>query len=251
MKIDREILKSDRWNEWEEGESDQDKGYEVPPMQKPFPPDSRLLDLVPADEFEKNFNSVSLYSAIAGRKSRRKFSGEPLSLLELSWLLWATQGIIKLFRNNLSARRTVPSGGARHPFETYLFINSVSGVESGLYRYLPLEHKLLFLYTRENLVNEVHDAFNKQFILDCSVAFMWTAIPYRTEWRYTFLSPKIIAQDSGHVCQNLYLACEAIQAGTCAIGAYDQDKMDAVLQVDGQEEFAIYCAPVGKLKTEG
>ena len=65
------------------------------------------------------------------------------------------------------------------------------------------------------------------------------------------LTPKIIAQDSGHVCQNLYLACEAIQAGTCAIGAYDQDKMDAVLQVDGQEEFAIYCAPVGKLKTEG
>jgi SagB-type dehydrogenase family enzyme len=61
------------------------------------------------------------------------------------------------------------------------------------------------------------------------------------------LSPKIIAQDSGHLCQNLYLASEAIGAGTCAIGAYDQDKMDTALGVDGEHEFTIYVAPVGKI----
>ena len=63
------------------------------------------------------------------------------------------------------------------------------------------------------------------------------------------LSPKIIAQDSGHLCQNLYLASEAIGAGTCAIGAYDQAKIDPILGVDGEEEFTIYMAPVGKIKT--
>jgi SagB-type dehydrogenase family enzyme len=83
-------------------------------------------------------------------------------------------------------------------------------------------------------------------VKDSAVTFIWTVIPYRTEWRYSILSPKIIAQDSGHVCQNLYLACEAIGAGTCAIGAYDQDKMDRAIRVDGKEEFAIYVAPVGK-----
>ena len=250
MKIDREVLKADGWETWDVADSDQGKGCDFPSIQKPTPPDAVLVDLPPVDTFAKDFGGVSLYEAISGRKSRRKFSGEALSLKELSWLLWATQGITKTLKNNLACRRMVPSGGSRHPFETYLFINHVDGLKSGLYRYLGLEHKLLFLYTRENLVNEVHEAFNKQFILDCSVAFMWTAIPYRTEWRYTFLSPKIIAQDSGHLCQNLYLACEAIQAGTCAIGAYDQKKMDAVLQVDREEEFAIYCAPVGKLKQE-
>ena len=76
---------------------------------------------------------------------------------------------------------------------------------------------------------------------------MWTVIPYRTEWRYSFISPKIIALDAGHVCQNLYLACEAIGAGTCAIGAYNQAALDALLGVDGIEEFAIYVAPVGKV----
>jgi nitroreductase len=53
--------------------------------------------------------------------------------------------------------------------------------------------------------------------------------------------------DVGHVCQNLYLACEAINAGTCAIGAYDQEAVDELIGVDGEEEFAIYLAPVGKL----
>ncbi len=49
------------------------------------------------------------------------------------------------------------------------------------------------------------------------------------------------------MCQNLYLACESINAGTCAIGAYSQDKMDQLLGVDGKEEFTIYVAPVGKI----
>jgi len=64
--------------------------------------------------------------------------------------------------------------------------------------------------------------------------------------RYSIVAPKIIAQDSGHLCENLYLACEAIGAGTCAVGAYDQEATDAVVEVDGEEEFVIYLAPVGK-----
>jgi SagB-type dehydrogenase family enzyme len=80
-----------------------------------------------------------------------------------------------------------------------------------------------------------------------AVVFLWTAIPYRTEWRYTIVAPKLIAQESGHICQNLYLACEAIGAGTCAVGAYDQKKMDELLGVDGEDEFTIYVAPVGKV----
>ena len=66
------------------------------------------------------------------------------------------------------------------------------------------------------------------------------------EWRYGLAAHKVIAPDAGHVCQNLYLACEAISAGTCAIAAYHQERMDALLRVDGEEEFTIYLAPVGK-----
>ena len=72
----------------------------------------------------------------------------------------------------------------------------------------------------------------------------------RTEWRYAEASYKVIALDAGHVCQNLYLACEAIGAGTCAIAAYNQALADELLGIDGDEEFTVYLAPVGKIDTE-
>jgi SagB-type dehydrogenase family enzyme len=78
------------------------------------------------------------------------------------------------------------------------------------------------------------------------VVFVWTTIPYRMEWRYGIAAHKVIALDAGHVCQNLYLACEAVRAGTCAIAAYDQQAMDSLLGVDGVEEFTIYLASVGR-----
>jgi len=67
------------------------------------------------------------------------------------------------------------------------------------------------------------------------------------EWRYGLAAHKVIALDAGHVCQNLYLACEAIGTGTCAIAAYDQEELDEFLGLDGENEFAIYLAPVGKI----
>ena len=66
------------------------------------------------------------------------------------------------------------------------------------------------------------------------------------EWRYGLAAHRAILLDAGHVCQNLYLACEAIEAGTCAVGAYDQEAMDRLLGLDGEEELVIYLAPVGK-----
>ena len=81
-----------------------------------------------------------------------------------------------------------------------------------------------------------------------AVTFVWTAVPYRTEWRYSVAAAKLIALDAGHLCQNLYLACETIKCGTCAIGAYDQKKLNLFLGTDGIDEFPVYAAPVGKLK---
>ena len=80
-----------------------------------------------------------------------------------------------------------------------------------------------------------------------AVTFVWTAVPYRMEWRYGEASYKVMALDAGHLCQNLYLACQAVGAGTCAVAAYDQEGMDRLLGVDGEDEFTLYLAPVGKI----
>jgi SagB-type dehydrogenase family enzyme len=246
--IARRSLKSDRWEEWRQTDTAQKSGEAMPPLQKPYPEGATLIDLVAHQDLA--VGDMPLRKVIARRRSRRQFTGEPLSLEELSFLLWATQGISQTLTQGgeiVRALRTVPSAGARHPFETYLLVNRIEGLETGLYRYLPLEHRLLLLQLGEHLVQEVHAATYDQYVLDSAVVFIWTTIPYRTEWRYSFISHKVIAQDSGHLCQNLYLASEAVGAGTCAIGAYDQDKIDAILGVDGKEEFTIYIAPVGRI----
>jgi SagB-type dehydrogenase family enzyme len=164
---------------------------------------------------------------------------------ELSFLLYATQGVKK--NSGRHSFRTVPSGGARHPFETYLFIWNVEGFDKGLYRYLPLEHSLyLERKYKEGMEEELDKATLEQF-WKAAAYFIWTAIPYRTEWRYIDASAKLIALDAGHLCQNLYLACEAVECGTCGIGAYDQKKCDNFVAADGKDEFVIYLAPVGKV----
>jgi len=258
----RKFLKSDRWDEWRKSKTDQKKGVPAPPLQKPYPKSAKLVALVSPEDL--TVGNLPLIEAIKRRRSRRKFTDEPLTLEELSFLLWATQGVTTkethISRKNEFRRvtpaaptafpratfRTVPSGGARHPFETYLLISRVDKLQPGLYRYLPMDNKLCFLRSDAKLIEKMHEACYDQYVKGSAVTFIWTAIPYRTEWRYSMVSPKIIAQDSGHLCQNLYLACEAIGAGTCAIGAYDQKKMDRTLRVDGKDEFAIYVAPVGK-----
>jgi SagB-type dehydrogenase family enzyme len=225
--------------------TDQALGKPEPAIEKPFPASAERIALPPIQDSHSACPS-DLYAAMKKRRSRRKFSAQPLSLAELSFLLWATQGVRDARR--LPFFRTVPSAGARHPLETYLAVHRVTGLAAGLYRYLPLENELLLVRRQEDIgANLAKAAFGQAFIADAAVTFIWTAVPYRTEWRYAEASYKVIAIDVGHVCQNLYLAAEGMGAGTCAIGAYDQEKLDALLGVDGEDEFAIYFAPVGQL----
>jgi SagB-type dehydrogenase family enzyme len=242
----RAFLKSDRWEEWRASETDQKRRVPPLPPEKPYPEGATLIDLIAPEKL--TVGNAPLREVIGRRRSRRRFTGESLTAEELSFLLWATQGVRQVTPDSARSQRTVPSAGARHPFETYLFVQRVEGLSPGLYRYLPVEHKLCALSRSGDLGERVSDALHGQYVRDSAVVFLWTAIPYRTEWRYTFMSPKVIALDAGHLCQNLYLASEAIGAGTCAIGAYDQTKADALLDVDGKDEFVIYAAPVGRIE---
>ena len=247
MNSDRfSFLRSDHWDELGSVITDQRRNIPPPPIQKPVPKDASKIPLIPSQELD--VGAMALIDAIRKRRSERTYASKPLTLEELSFLLWATQGLSgTIHRGNVSLR-TVPSAGARHPFETYLLLQRVEEIEVGLFRYLPIEHALCLLDKNEDLPERIHEAAFRQYVLDSAITFMWSAIPYRTEWRYASVSPKLIALDAGHLCQNLYLASVSIDAGACAIGAYDQDKIDKVLDLDGKNELTVYMATVGKLR---
>jgi SagB-type dehydrogenase family enzyme len=242
MKTHREWLKSDRWDLWQRSETDQRKEIPPPPVQLPCPEGAQLIDLIPPGDFK--VGRTPFIDTVRNRKSRRRFTDQPISLEDLSFLLWSTQGVREVFRDGKWTRRTVPSGGSRHPFETYLLVNRVDGVEPGMYRYLPLDHRLCRLDDHDAMMARVEPDY-RGFVSNPAVIFVWTVIPYRTEWRYSMISDKIIALDAGHICQNLYLACEALHLGTCAYDGYDQDTLDKILAADGEDEFTIYLATVG------
>jgi len=247
IKQQRDFLKAYRWDKFADEQTPQRKKEPVPPVQKPYPEGAELIDLVAPGNLQ--LGAVPLIDVIHSRMSHRAYTDESMTLEELSFLLWATQGIREVAENGKYTRRTVPSGGARHSFETYLLVDRVEGLTPGLYRYLPVEHKLYSLHSIDDFAETVSEGCRGQkFVGTAAVVFAWTTIPYRAEWRYGHVAHKMIAMDSGHVCQNLYLACGAIGAGTCAVDAYTQEKMDALVDVNGEDEFVVYVAPVGKVK---
>lgn len=223
----------------------QHRGQPAPPLQSPCADDLPRVELPDGAKAVAGL-SFPLGQAILQRESLRTYASAPFSLIELSALLYATQGVRETLTPH-TALRTVPSAGARHAFETYLAVEQVDGLEQGLYRYLPFDQQLAQIYSDTRMgLRAAQACLDQPFVADAAVTFFWTAIPARSEWRYDLAAHKVIALDAGHLCQNLYLACEAMNAGTVAIAAYDQDLCDELLEVDGEEEFTVYIAAAGK-----
>jgi SagB-type dehydrogenase family enzyme len=225
--------------------SNQSKGLPQPPIEVEYVSKEPLIDLpLPSDITIK---TIALRDAIENRRSVRKYSNEPLSLMELSWLLWCTQGIKEIIPRPVTLRN-VPSAGARHAFETFLLINNVEGIQPGLYRFLATKHKLAALNFEASLVDKLTEACLKQsHVKKSAVTFFWVAMVHRMKWRYGERGYRYLHLDAGHVCQNLYLAAENINCGACAIAAFEDTQLNKLLNVDGEEEFVIYLATVGKI----
>jgi len=226
--------------------ADQTRGVPKPPLQKPAAANAKIIDLPPAELGLAV--TTDIFACIAERKSRRKYTEAPITLAELALLLWATQGVRDLPDGN-PALRTAPSAGARHPFETYVAAFHIDGLASGIWRYLPLSHQLVFVTDRDDLAPVLAEAsYDQKWIAVAAAVLFWACLPYRSEWRYGRDAAKLCLLDAGHVCQNLYLAAEAIGCGVCGIGAYDQEAIDKLLGVDGNDEFVVYYSPVGKVR---
>lgn len=221
-------------------DSDQKKGL---PQPEPFKVcGGECIPL--SKEFESLLKKNDYLGLLNDRVTRRAYTDKPLTLVELSFLLWSAQGV-RSVRSNLSFR-VVPSGGARHPFEVYLAVKNVEGLEKGLYHYLAQTHELELLRPLAEVEKELVGVLNSQsFTETASVTLFFAAISYRPEWRYASAAGKLVLLDAGHAVQNLYLSCEALELGMCAIAAYDQPVADAFFGLDGVEEFVVYAAAIG------
>lgn len=240
-KIGKKFIEQTKYQQLER--SDQEVGLPQPPFEVDYDTDKEVIDLPKPEDI--NTKEINLRNAIERRESLRRYSDQPLSLKELSFLLWTTQGVKEMTDN--ATLRTVPSAGARHAFETYLLINNIEDLNPGLYRFLAIDHQLIEMNLESNIADRVTAAcLGQRFVKTSAVTFIWTAVPYRMTWRYSQRGYRYLHLDAGHVCQNLYLSAEAIDSGVCAIAAFADDNLNNLLKIDGKEQFVIYAAAIGK-----
>ena len=227
------------------GVSAQMQGEPCPPaVNAPY---GELIPLPSADELPEP--ALSLKQAILQRRSLREYSDQPFTLQELSFMLWAGCQVNKHHKSPKIevTRRQVPSAGSRHPFECHLLINRVEGLPIGLYYYHPLEHGLILRESGPDIGARILEACRDQdMVLRSAFTLILSARPYRASWRYQQRAYRYLYLDAGHVGQNVHLAAEALNAGSCMVGAFTDELLDACLGLDGIQEFAIYVMPVGK-----
>ncbi len=206
--------------------------YKTYPQAKSFPLPRPLANDVPFDDVMRS------------RRSVRSFSSDPLTLEELSYLLWSSTGIREVSGGH--AFRTSPSAGALYPIETYVVINSVQGLGPGLYHYNVKDHKLETLRPGDLGEEVAHAALEQDMCALAPAVFIWTAIFPRTIWKYGQRAYRYIYLDAGHIGAHLSLAAVSMGLGTCQIAATYDDEINAFLGVDGVREGVVYMSVVGR-----
>jgi len=188
--------------------------------------------------------TMSVEEALNTRRSERSYADNALSLQQVAQLLWAAYGVTMVSSSGRQYK-TAPSAGATYPLEIYLMAGKVTDLQPGLYRYLPEKHSLI-KEQGGDLRHKVKNACLGQSMLnDAPVSIIFSAVYERTTEKYGKRGEeRYVYMDLGHAAQNLYLQATALGLGTCAIGAFDDDQLQKVLQLPADEK-VLYLMPVG------
>jgi SagB-type dehydrogenase family enzyme len=184
-----------------------------------------------------------LWQTIMERRSQREFSSTPVSKIQLSQLLWASQGITR--QSQGFDFRAAPSAGALYPIETYLVINNVTEIEPGTYHYNVQRHYLEQLKTGNFGPQIAQAALGQNICAQASVVFIWTAVFQRSKWKYKQRAYRYIYLDAGHIAHAVALASTGMDLGSCQIAALFDDEVNDIIGVDGEEESVVYMTVVG------
>ena len=174
------------------------------------------------------------------RRSVRSYQKSSMNLAEVGQLLWSAQGV-----TSAQGLRTAPSAGALYPLQLFVVVGEVNDLSPGIYQYNPEEHSLLKTAngdSRKLLHKAAHD---QSCISDAAVIFVFTAIYQRTTWKYGERGVRYVHMEVGHAGQNLFLQAQALHLGTVVVGAFDDDEVRKVLNLDGDMQ-PLSLMPVGR-----
>jgi len=205
--------------------------------------------LTPALEVKKmiiklpkpRYNSVvSLEESLLKRRSVRDYTGEQLTLKEVSQLLWAAQGT-----TSDRGFRTAPSAGALYPLEVYMIVGDVQDLAVGIYLYKPKKHELVMIAGKDVRQQLAGAALGQSSVKNGAIDLVFTAVYQRITQKYGDRGIKYVHMEIGHAAQNLCLQATAMKLGVVTIGAFNDQKVSRILNLPKEEE-PLYIIPVGK-----
>lgn len=174
------------------------------------------------------------------RRSVRSYQKSPLNLADVGQLLWSAQGV-----SNAQGLRTAPSAGALYPLKLFVVVGDVNELSPGIYQYNPEEHSLLKTVNGDLRKSLQKAALDQSCIGDAAIIFVFTAIYQRTTWKYGKRGLRYVHMEVGHAGQNLFLQAEALGMGTVVVGAFDDDEIREVLNLDTDVQ-PLSLMPVGR-----
>ena len=188
----------------------------------------------------KSRGIVSLEESLAKRRSVREYDNTPLSLEDVSQLLWAAQGITAHW-----GARTAPSAGALYPLEVIVVVGNVGDLPPGGYRYDPKGHELAGITVGDLRPQLASAALGQSAVRNAAIDVVFTAVYQRTTRKYGDRGIQYVHMEAGHAAQNLCLQATALGLGTVPIGAFDDEQVGRLLNLP-KDERPLYLIPVGK-----
>lgn len=183
--------------------------------------------------------SISLEEALARRRSVREFTQQPLTLGQISQLLWATQG------HSGPQHRTAPSAGATYPLEIYLVVGNTENLPAGLYRYLPEQHRLETVFEGDIRQRLAAAAADQEWIGRAPAVLVIAALPQRTASRYGVRAERYVQLEAGHAAQNTLLQATSLGLGAAPVGAFNDAEVSRLLHLPAGST-PLYIIPVGR-----
>jgi SagB-type dehydrogenase family enzyme len=176
-------------------------------------------------------SGISVESALRRRRSVREFRKESLTLVEVSQLLWAAQGI-----TDPEGKRTAPSAGALYPLEVFLVAGGQDELPAGVYRYRPQGHDLIPVVQGDRRAKLAAAALEQDWLNDAPVTIAIAAVYERTAGKYKQRAERYVHMEVGHAAQNVHLQAAALELGTVVVGAFDDAEVKRVLTLAANEE---------------
>lgn len=185
-------------------------------------------------------SEISIEGALLERRSVRDYKDEPLTLAEVSQLLWAAQGI-----TDSRGFRTAPSAGALYPLEVYVAIGNVDGLNEGIYKYEPDGHELVMIAQGDKRAELYAAALGQAWVKNGAAVMVFSSVYERTTKKYGQRGVRYVDMEVGHAVQNVYLQAVSLNLGTVVVGAFDDSKVKRIINMTDKEQ-PVCLMPVGR-----